>query len=77
MSDNQYGSITVASPCLTWLDTHAGSVAAIKVPQLTELLLQLGEVKVATTKAAAYFVTQQQLSSDIGHIYGEHCQRGL
>eukprot|EP00878_Enallax_costatus_P005980 GHUV01006272.1.p1 GENE.GHUV01006272.1~~GHUV01006272.1.p1 ORF type:complete len:201 (+),score=72.17 GHUV01006272.1:222-824(+) len=48
-----------------------GSVAAIKVPQLTQLLQQLGEVRVASTKAAAYFFTQQQLPASVGPIAGD------
>lgn len=50
----------------------AGSVATIKVPQLCQLLLDLGcEVKVVSTKAASYFVTQQQLPAAVGPIAGD------
>jgi len=50
----------------------AGSVASIKVPQLCELLVQLGcEVKVASTKSALYFFKQQQLPSSVGPIAGD------
>lgn len=49
-----------------------GSVAAIKVPQLCQLLLQLGcEVKVASTKSALYFFNQQQLPDAVGPIAGD------
>jgi phosphopantothenoylcysteine decarboxylase len=50
----------------------AGSVAAIKVPQLCQLLLQLGcEVKVISTKSALYFFNQQQLPEAVGRIAGD------
>jgi len=42
-----------------------GSVATIKLPQLCELLLQLGEVRVAASKAAKYFFTQDQLPAGL------------
>eukprot|EP00879_Flechtneria_rotunda_P002884 GHRR01003100.1.p1 GENE.GHRR01003100.1~~GHRR01003100.1.p1 ORF type:complete len:204 (+),score=70.46 GHRR01003100.1:273-884(+) len=48
-----------------------GSVAAIKFPQLCRLLQQLGEVKVASTKAASYFIKQQQLPQGIGPVAGD------
>jgi hypothetical protein len=49
----------------------AGSVAAIKIPQLCELLQQLGEVRLAATKSAAYFFTQEQLPEGLGPVAGE------
>jgi phosphopantothenoylcysteine decarboxylase len=47
-------------------------VAAIKVPLLCQLLLDAGcEVKVAATKAAAYFFSQQQLPPAVGAVAGD------
>ncbi|WIA34321.1 hypothetical protein OEZ86_012660 [Tetradesmus obliquus] len=51
-----------------------GSVAAIKVPQLCQLLQQLGEVKVASTKSAAYFFSQEQLPESLGPIAGDEAE---
>jgi len=42
-----------------------GSVATIKLPQLCQLLLQLGEVKVAASKAARYFFSEDQLPAGL------------
>ncbi|KAF6265635.1 flavin mononucleotide-binding protein 3 [Scenedesmus sp. NREL 46B-D3] len=51
-----------------------GSVAAIKIPQLCQLLQQLGEVKLASTKSAAYFFTQEQLPESLGPVAGDEAE---
>jgi phosphopantothenoylcysteine decarboxylase len=62
----------MSADTVPWLLPDAGSVAAIKVPQLCQLLLQLGyEVKVISTKSALYFFNQQQLPDAVGPIAGD------
>eukprot|EP00882_Tetradesmus_deserticola_P016707 GHRQ01017862.1.p1 GENE.GHRQ01017862.1~~GHRQ01017862.1.p1 ORF type:complete len:200 (+),score=62.19 GHRQ01017862.1:547-1146(+) len=51
-----------------------GSVAAIKIPQLCQLLQQLGDVKLASTKSAAYFFTQEQLPKGLGPVAGDEAE---
>lgn len=50
----------------------AGSVAAIKVPELCQQLEKLGyEIKVITTKSAQYFFKQEQLPCSVGPVAGD------
>lgn len=51
----------VRLPMLSLPHTTTGSVAAIKVPQLCELLCAHADVKVVATKAAKYFFKDEQL----------------
>ena len=43
----------------------SGSVAAIKVAELADLLAEFAEVKLVLTKAARHFVTQEDLPFEI------------
>ena len=50
------------------MHTFAGSVAAVKLPQLCQTLGQLGELKVVATQSARHFFSGPQLQ---GAQHGE------